>query len=302
VGDDSAWPNLLLIGANRAGTTSLFRELARHPDIFAGRTKETALLTRPLRELKQNKNRLKKYFEGSRHHRYVLDASTQYSMLPRHKGVPEKAVELFGDDIKVVYSVRNPVDRTVSQVAQENIPWEEHTVDDVVAAATDGVEDRFYDPYLHSLYDWQLEQWLQVLPHRNIFVLVAEEWQRERARSVERLSAFLDMDLEACLKWPPLRENAVEELAEMPAAAHRFIKSDFYKLRVKKRVPRRVIDLTKKALPRRQRATSAGLADAVATSMKPRFQHMTSQLIDMGVVEASTIARFWGDDYVVAGR
>jgi hypothetical protein len=296
----TGWPNLLLIGANRAGTTSLFHELARHPGIFAGRTKETAVLTRSLMELTQKRNAIKKYFTDSHEYDYVMDASTQYSMFPRHKNVPEKAVNIFGKDIKVIYLIRDPVARTLSQLANEEIIWDTRTVDRVVAGAGAGSEGRLYDPYYHSLYDWQLEQWYRVLPSENIFVLVAEEWQNDRLRSIEKMSAFLRIDLDACLEFPPLQENAVEELREMPAAAYRFIKSDFYKLGIKQRVPPGLINVVKRALPRRQRLRTDHIAGTVATSMMPGFKRSIVRLIEWGTVEAATIAYYWGEGYVSA--
>lgn len=298
--DRSGWPNLLLIGANRAGTTSLFHELARHPAIFAGRTKETAVLTRSLPELKRKKDVLKKYFVDNDDYSYIMDASTQYSMIPRHKNVPEKAIDLFGSDLKIIYSIRNPVSRTLSQLANEEIVWDKPAVKQVVDGAEAGAEGRIYDPYYHSLYDWQLEQWYRVLPADNILVLVAEEWQNDRLRTIDRLSAFLGMNLDACLEWPPLQENAVEELREMPAAANRFIKSDFYKLGIKQRVPPGLINLAKRTLPRRRRLRTDHIADTVAATMVPGFQRAIRRLIAWEAVEAGTIARYWGEEYAGA--
>ena len=37
----SAWPNLFVVGAARAGTTTLWRYLGRHPEIWMAPIKET---------------------------------------------------------------------------------------------------------------------------------------------------------------------------------------------------------------------------------------------------------------------
>jgi hypothetical protein len=40
------WPNLFLVGAAKAGTTSLYGELARHPAIFMAPMKEPHFFSR----------------------------------------------------------------------------------------------------------------------------------------------------------------------------------------------------------------------------------------------------------------
>lgn len=293
------WPNLLLIGANRAGTTTLFHELARHPDIFTGATKETAILTRSAPELDQKKAQLRQYFFGAKNERYVMDASTQYAMIPRHCDVPEKAYRFFGKEIKIIYSLREPIGRLISQMKNEKIYWAKDEVSILCEDIVNKKIGRIYDPYYHSLYYKQLEAWLEWFDRRNILVLVAEEWQTNRHDVFERVGRFLDLDLGPCEQASMTRENAIDELREVPPLAEKFFKSDFYKLRVKRQVPRGAIDAVKRLLPKRRVPETAGLAEIIGqTRLAVELRRSTAQLVAEGFVDPALIERHWGREYV----
>ena len=68
-------PNLCIVGAQKAGTTSLADMLAHHPDICVGKIKEPDFLTR---QHAQGNEWLRSNYARPEA-RWVLDASTSYS-------------------------------------------------------------------------------------------------------------------------------------------------------------------------------------------------------------------------------
>lgn len=291
------WPNLLIIGANRSGTTSLFNELARHPTIHAGVTKETGFLTRPTDVIEQKRDVLHEYFSGANAHKYVIDGSTAYSMIPRYLDIPHKAVRLFGNEIRVIYSIREPVARLFSQLRREKLLWTTATVDEALSRSETGPHVRKYDPFFFSLYDMQIAAWEEVLPRTQIFVLLAEQWQRERAIAFANIGAFLSIDFTHATELDPIKDNTAEEIRDYPKPIRNFFKSDFYKLQLRRRLPEMLVSKGKRIFPKKDVTLTPDVRRAVEERMKPRFFESLRRLVANGYVEPTTAARLWGDEY-----
>src|SRR5215471_4705447 len=101
----------LIIGAMKAGTTSLFQDLAQNSAICIPE-KEPSYLTRY--DSARAAAAYQKLFHTARPNQILCDALTGYSMLPRFPGLPERALAFFGRDIKILYLVRNPIVRALS--------------------------------------------------------------------------------------------------------------------------------------------------------------------------------------------
>jgi len=104
---------VLIIGAMKCGTTSLYFYLARHPNICPCASKEPEFFS-------DNQGRginVERYEELWRFdpnvHRYALEASTGYTKFPSEPRVPEKIYK-YGLNPRFIYIVRNPFDRIVS--------------------------------------------------------------------------------------------------------------------------------------------------------------------------------------------
>lgn len=103
--------NIFLIGAMKAGTTTLFTMLQAHPAICAPYKKEPNTLDDP--ECTTDVQFLRAFPSLTKHHRYLLDASTSYSKRRGRDGVPERIAALNGET-KIIYLLRDPVERARS--------------------------------------------------------------------------------------------------------------------------------------------------------------------------------------------
>ena len=104
---------VLIIGAMKCGTTSLYFHLARHPNICPCTSKEPEFFSD-----NQGRGINVERYEDLWHfdpniHRYALEASTGYTKFPSEPHVPEKIYK-YGLNPKFIYIVRNPFDRIVS--------------------------------------------------------------------------------------------------------------------------------------------------------------------------------------------
>ena len=122
-------PNLVIIGAMKSGTTSLYRYVSRHPQIFMSSIKEPGYFLKP------SDRRFRPQYDSPNNIRFNLsdeellfrmlngytgqpifgEASTHYTKDPEHgMEVPRRCKEL-SPSIKFIYIMRNPFDRMVSQ-------------------------------------------------------------------------------------------------------------------------------------------------------------------------------------------
>ncbi len=105
-------PNLIIIGAHKAATTSLYTYLAGHSEIYGSGKKELDYFT-PLRYKKQPDpiEDYKKYFADRKNEKYAIDASPAY--MYGGKLLRDKMIEVLPPH-KVIIILREPVDRFLS--------------------------------------------------------------------------------------------------------------------------------------------------------------------------------------------
>jgi hypothetical protein len=188
-----ALPTFFVIGAPKAGTTSLHFYLDQHPEIQMSAIKEPRFFAPPLNPLneKGRVNRLDKYerlFDATVGVRG--EASPDYTEYPFRQGVPERIKECV-PDAKFIYLVRDPVARTMSHydhlVATEG---ERRSLDEVLSDLSD---PRL--PYVcASLYGLQLELFLRQFDEQRILVVDQAELLTNRGAILREIFGFLRVD------------------------------------------------------------------------------------------------------------
>jgi Sulfotransferase domain len=109
------WPNLFLVGAARAGTTSVYRYLGQHPDIFMSPLKEPDFFSpkanpRTWVEKAYSKESYLALFAGAGRERLFGEASTSYLWFPG----TAHAIHARVPHAKILIILREPVDRAYS--------------------------------------------------------------------------------------------------------------------------------------------------------------------------------------------
>ena len=116
--------NLIVIGAMKAGTTTLFHLLAQHSAICrtyaevpgASFTKEVNYFNRLYRERDTDLHYDWRFPFNPAKHAWTLDVSPNYAKLPRTKAVPGRIAKLTGET-RLIYVLREPIDRIESNLA-----------------------------------------------------------------------------------------------------------------------------------------------------------------------------------------
>jgi hypothetical protein len=188
-------PNLFIIGAMKAGTTSLHHYLSVHPHIFMSEVKEPAFFidrreqTRPSTP-KAYWNDLDSYlalFAGAGQARFLGESTTDYTKLPKRTGVAKRMHD-FNPEARLIYIMRDPVERTISHYWWD--VWQEGETRDIVTAIC---TDSFYREV--SDYAMQLEPYLEWFGPEQVKTITLEELDVQRPRILRELFAWLGVDI-----------------------------------------------------------------------------------------------------------
>ena len=177
-------PTFLVIGAAKAGTTSLHTYLAAHPDVFMSDPKELNFF---IGEMAWGEGLpwYERHFDGAEAQgaQAVGESSPLYSAAQWYGGVPERIASVL-PDVRLVYLVRDPIARMRSQYIHHLELGRETRPPARALRENQG--------YLQSsLYAWQLERFTEHVPRERILVVPTERLRRERAATMAEVCTFI---------------------------------------------------------------------------------------------------------------
>lgn len=186
-------PTFLVIGAMKCGTTSLHHYLMLHPEIQIPPVKEPNFFSGPAGSFpypagSRRVDTLEKYermFDGA--YRARGEASPNYTTHPRREGVPER-IKAVVPDAKLIYIVRDPVVRTVSQYQLEVSSTGESRS---LAGALGDLSDPYSIYTCPSFYARQLERYLRHFPQEQIMVVDQADLLADRVSTLRSIFGFL---------------------------------------------------------------------------------------------------------------
>lgn len=193
---------LMIIGAQKCGTTSLARQLAAHPEICFCEVKEPGYFN----TVRDWESGLAAYhgLYSPRDGQICGEASTMYTFLPEWHGTHSRLFA-YNPDLKLIYIMRDPIDRVISNYSHRLVRG---TVKDSpeVAIASDPT-------YINrSRYGVQIKPYVELFGERNILFLIFEEFFSDQSKALKRIAKFLDID-----------PNGFDDLGSLLAAQHQSV-------------------------------------------------------------------------------
>lgn len=276
-------PSFLVIGAMKAGSTTLYEDLRGNSGVFLPEKELGGLLAADVRSP-----------EGARHYRALFraaepgqvvgDVSADYAKLPRSTGLAETALAVLGADHRVVYSLRNPVDRLVSHhhhsFARGEI--ENPDIDLAVASAPELVD--------WSRYATQIQPFLDTVGQDRILMLAFEDYMADRAGGFAGLAGFLGLSGTATATDPDTAFNTSATGHVAVGRWARVLRGQGYRRLLRPLVPVRVRtglrDRLLPATPPRPAPPSAATLDRVLEELAPEL----ARLRELGFVAPAS----WG--------
>jgi hypothetical protein len=164
-------------------------DLAGHPQVFLADDKEPHNLCRDDVLTPEGRAAYEAIYAKARPGQLCVDASTGYSKRPDFEGVAQRAVQVLPPDFKVVYLVRHPIDRIVSQHHHEHVEGK-------VGPSIDE-EVRRHPRYVqYSSYNYQLEPWIEAIGLERIRVIRFEDYVAARGETLRALCDYLGLSPE----------------------------------------------------------------------------------------------------------
>lgn len=237
-------PDFLIVGAMKAGTTTLYYDLARHPDLFLPAYKEPEILVQEdgARVLEA----YAEHFRGAAAGQICGEASTAYAKRPEFEGVPERALAILGPGLRIIYIRRDPVARAVSHYKHDRqMRLVDLEFEDAVRRCP-----RYVD---FGRYDWQVAPWIAAFGGDNVLEIDLDAYSAARRETLEKVLSFIGADPARLL---PVEDQPVLNSASEPKhipnpLLRRAILSTFYQRRIKPLVPAEWRTRARRALLRR---------------------------------------------------
>ncbi len=200
---NGAGPSLFIVGAAKAGTTSIYSYLAQHPDVFMSSVKEPHFYSRVrpsaeqraiMRHIVSDEAEYRRLFEGSEGFRVIGEASPSYLW---EQGTAHRLAETH-PDARIVAVLRDPVERAFShylmdlKLGVQSLPFLE-----AVEADEKRKEKGWGVSHLYlelGFYGEQLERYFAVFPAEKLLVLTFDELTNSRVETIARLFEFLNLE------------------------------------------------------------------------------------------------------------
>lgn len=196
-----------VIGAQKAGTTALFRYLRKHPEIYMPPEKEIPYFSEKIRNNMNWREYRKKYLVTSEAGKVVVGtASPQYLA---DKAVAKRIADTV-PEAKIICLVRDPIERAVSHYKMSRRRGiEERTISQVV---TEQLDESKLDEMRNISYEnlgneggkeccvvWGeyarlLQPYFENFPRENVLILFSDELKNKRADTLHGVLEFLGVE------------------------------------------------------------------------------------------------------------
>lgn len=196
------WPNFFLVGAAKAGTTSIYAYLSRHPDVFFPAIKEPHFFTQVhaapeqqfLTEAVTKRSAYLRLYSRATNHLVIGDASPSYLW---HPEVPQR-IRAEVQQAKVAIVLRDPVERAYSHYLMDyregaqSKPFYEALLDDMHRLEKGwGVSYLYYEL---GLYAEQVQRYFEIFKQEQVKVLMFDDFRRDAKAVLREIAAFLGLD------------------------------------------------------------------------------------------------------------
>lgn len=190
-------PNFFVVGAQKAGTTSLHYYLFDHPEIYLPDIKETKFFADPKRYKKGIDAYQSHYFSGWNGEKAVGEIDPDYMYFPGSIERISRHMDL--EKLKFIFLLRNPAERAFSHYQMtfrrgyESLTFEKAIKKEVARIHKDWFSKMHFSYIDRGYYRRQIQHYLQYVGRSQLFFLTLEELKTSLLESLRKLFFFLDI-------------------------------------------------------------------------------------------------------------
>jgi hypothetical protein len=179
-----ALPNLVVLGAQKCGTSGLHYHLGLHPEVSMSKPKELNFFIAE-RSWPKGTDWYRRHFDQAA--RVRGESSPNYTAYPHHLGVPERMSSVV-PDARLVYAVRDPLERIAAHWVHNYAKRREKGN----LRATLTHPNTTY--VVRSQYFMQIHQFLRHFPREQLLVIDQAEMRSDRLGTLRRIFEFVGVD------------------------------------------------------------------------------------------------------------
>jgi len=204
------WPNFIIPGAGKSGTSSIARYLSQHPDIFISNPKEPTFFTyaeSPVvfsspdkfhEQIVYDVSEYKSLFSNAEQCKEIGEASTYYLALPEQTIKNIKRFVPDYESMKIIIILRNPIDRAFSNYMMFNmngwdaIGFREAISDETIRTRLANGWSPSYDYLEEGIYSEKVRLFLEAF--NDVRIYLYEDLQRRPEWLLADIFSFLGVD------------------------------------------------------------------------------------------------------------
>lgn len=202
------FPDIIVAGTAKAGTTSLFQLLKQHPAIFPSRIKEPryfayagersdlwSVNADPSDEVVQDYEEYQKLYSGANDDHLTIEASPNYLYSP----TAAQEIKKRSPNCRLIFILRNPIDRAFSHYShmkrdeREPLP----SFEKALKAETERIKKNYDFSYHYAAmgrYAEQLERFYSVFPRSQIKTFDYDRFSKEPELVLSEIFEFLSIE------------------------------------------------------------------------------------------------------------
>lgn len=199
-------PDFIIVGAPKAGTTSLYRYLSQHPKIFLPKIKEPMFFCgyeKPFQgpgsdwynsHIVNESDDYLALFEDAHEDMITGEASTDYLSCPQ----AATRIKAWNPNVKIIIILRNPIDRAYSE-HMSLIRKMRETKSFLQAVELEGQRIKEgYNPYFwhvkRGLYYEAVKNYLEIFDPDNVLVLFYDKLNQSSEYTIKKIFSFLGIE------------------------------------------------------------------------------------------------------------
>ena len=217
------YPNFIIIGSGRAGTTSLYSYLIQHPNImgsFSHRDEKASDLHFFEHMISSSTNWYRSHFPTKLSKKF-LELRTKSPVISGeftstymyHPYVPKRIFDLI-PNIKLIVILRNPVDKVYSAFSQQ-FQFQEFTsnFEEYIESELKRIKITENKPYMktfnedfesiavpnilrHGMYYTYLKKWLDIFPKKQLYIVDSKDLHENTQETLDNIFKFLEIQPE----------------------------------------------------------------------------------------------------------
>lgn len=192
------WPNFFIVGADKAGTSSLYSYLKDIPGIFMSSIKEPNYFSRktipdehPILNPIRDQRKYLELFKDAKHEQIVGEASPSYLADPE----AAELIHRISPASKILISLRDPVERIFSHylMLKRNGLIKSSFYDEIHFALKKRDGDKLH--LNHGLYFEHVKRYLDRFGEDQVKIIIFEEFVKNERLTVQNILRFLNLKI-----------------------------------------------------------------------------------------------------------